>query len=100
MIKFWLDDERPCPSGYIGCMYVDELIQLVQHYESLGENDFLFDLDNDLGDDAADHGGDGRNFVAWLVETWRNTKNYKIAVHSMNPVAKQAMLDSYKYDWI
>ena len=98
MIKIWLDDERSAPRGYIPVNTVNNLKDLVQDAEKCGVREFFFSLDNDLGKFAVD-GGDGRKFILWLIETGRNTPNYQIECHSMNPVAREYIEEMYRRYW-
>lgn len=96
--KIYLDDMRPLPEGY------DKLAHSVfgaEKYlciaEQNGYTDFVLDLDHDLGD-YFQYGGDGIEFIKWLIETGRNTTNYEVKLHTMNPVGKinmQALIDRY-----
>lgn len=99
-MKFWVDDKREAPSGYIWLTSVSQVIECIKFCE--GElakiNDpelrkystyhiELIDLDHDAGD-FAKHGGDYIKILDWLEE---NGKNYPIRIHSMNPVGVQNM---------
>ena len=98
----WLDDMRPINNVHdydcITAHSVNEAKWLIIQAEQNGQTRFLFDLDHDLGDYASD-GGDGYKLVEWLIETGRNTSNYIIQCHSMNPVGKEHILGLYKRYW-
>ena len=104
-IKVRLDDVRPINSIYythdydcIAAHSVNEAKRLIVQAEQNGQTKFLLDLDHDLGEYAND-GGDGYKLVEWLIETDRNTGNYLIQCHSMNPVGKEHILGLYKRYW-
>jgi hypothetical protein len=69
---------------------VNQAKSAIMKYEKSGVRFFVIDLDHDLGDFAYD-GGDGYELVKWLIETGRNTSDYEIICHSMNPVGVQKM---------
>lgn len=109
-MKFWIDDVRPAPEGYVWCKSVNQAIYLIDAFICLCEgnskgcvNQFekaqqhgfegseeclfdhiisLIDIDNDAGEYASD-GGEYIKLLDWLEETGRN---YPIRIHSMNPV--------------
>lgn len=97
-MKFWIDDVRPAPDGYIwiksvrlGKWAIERYEQIVRYCE---EHDLkgrvvleLIDIDHDAGDYAND-GGDYIKLLDWLEETGRN---YPIRIHSMNPVGRENM---------
>ena len=99
----WLDDVRPLGgegTAYIGILHdydcvvahsVNEAKEAIIHAEQAGQNRFILNLDHDLGDYAKD-GGDGYKLVEWLIETGRNTNDYFVCCHSMNPVGKEHIL--------
>lgn len=99
----WLDDVRPLcnnESYAIGVLHdyncvvarsVNEAIRAIIRAEQNGQNKFILNLDHDLGDYAKD-GGDGYKLVEWLIETGRNTNNYQVCCHSMNPVGKEHII--------
>lgn len=87
-MKIWVDDIRPAPDGYIGCISVDDTIQLIEKVEEINPTAItLIDIDYDSGDYFSD-GGDYINILNWLEETGRN---YPIRIHSMNPVGVENM---------
>lgn len=93
-MKIYLDDVRPCPSGYLLCKSVNEAKNAILDAEKRGESIEVIDCDHDLGD-YFDDGGDGIKLLDWLVE--RGT-TYPIELHTMNPVGRgnmQRMLDRY-----
>ena len=97
-LNIWLDDIRPAPSGYIWVKSVNQAKSAIMKYEKSGVRFFIIDLDHDLGDFAYD-GGDGYELVKWLIETGRNTSDYEIICHSMNPVGKANIMQLYKRYW-
>lgn len=94
----WLDDERPFPyydtvpkSSVTVVRSVNGAKNAIKDIESKVENaTFILDLDHDLGEFASD-GGDGYQLVLWLVDTRRNYNNYKVKIHTMNPVGREKM---------
>ena len=97
-MKFWIDDVRPAPDGYIWIKSVRLAKWSIEQYESMvryGEKHNLrgkvtlevIDMDHDAGDYAND-GGDYIKLLDWLEETGRN---YPIRIHSMNPVGRENM---------
>jgi hypothetical protein len=97
-MKFWIDDVRPAPEGYISCKSVNQAKEIIEYTErfcvvfpATGEERRviieLIDIDHDAGDYASD-GGDYIKLLDWLEETGRN---YPIHIHSMNPVGIENM---------
>ena len=95
-MKFWVDDVRPAPEGYVWCKSVNETISAINginwnnhamydgtNYEPIE----LIDIDHDAGDYACD-GGDYIKLLDWLEETGRS---YPIRIHSQNVVGVQNM---------
>lgn len=84
-MKIYLDDERPTPSGWIGCRWPKEVIDLLQ----IGGVTHL-SLDHDLGDDAR---GTGYDVVLWIEEQVATTdfQPPEIVVHSANISARRKM---------
>lgn len=96
-MKFWVDDVRPAPEGYIWCHSVFRAIKEIEIAEKVKldpESQWhnfddiinweieLIDIDHDAGE-YAQYGGDYIRLLDWLEETGRN---YPIRIHSMNPV--------------
>ena len=84
-IKIYLDDERPCPEGWVLARWPDEVIHLLQT-EDVEE----ISLHHDLGDDQR---GTGYDVVVW-IEKMVVTRGYvppKIRVHSANVSARAKM---------
>lgn len=101
-MKFWIDDIRPAPEGYIWCKSVREsknkiceaLSNFREAYEN-GEDCEKFyieeiNLDHDAGDYSAD-GGDYIELLNWLEWLGGDVKNWNYHIHSMNPVGVQNM---------
>ena len=102
-MKFWVDDARPAPEGYVWCHSVNEakfLMVRIEAHNTVAKdfnNNFnddytiheieLIDIDHDAGDYAFD-GGDYIRLLDWLEETGRN---YPIRIHSANPVGVENM---------
>lgn len=114
-MKFWVDDIRPAPEGYIWWKSVNQTITAIkaeneqnteymaEAYRALLDGNYykekyyynlakeceieLIDLDHDAGDYAWD-GGDYIEILNWLELTGRN---YPIRIHSMNPVGRENM---------
>lgn len=95
-MKLWIDDIRHPPDGYVWCKSVNEAMEAIKRNEYINrryrihtsagiepEDEVeIIDTDHDAGDYAAD-GGDYIKLLDWLEQTHRN---YKIHIHSMNPV--------------
>jgi hypothetical protein len=78
-IKVYLDDDRPTPPGWVGVLWPDEAIALLQT-ETVDE----LSLDHDLGDDDR---GVGYDVLTWMEQAvveqgFRPPK--RIVVHSAN----------------
>ena len=97
MIKFWIDDCRPAPEGYIHARSVErakELIQIAEILDSMAsylDNSNwqieVIDIDHDAGEYVND-GGDYIKLLDWFEETDRD---YPIRIHSQNPVGVENM---------
>lgn len=98
----WLDDIRPNPYHYEWsktCHSVDAAKTALKDMMEFGMTSILFDLDHDLGDYAI-CGGDGIDFVNWLIENFHDTNvNFAFHFHSMNPVGVQNMRNAIKKYW-
>lgn len=102
----WLDDIRPIPMEIAQQTYgrwadpksVNAAIYWIERLEKEGTTQFVLDLDHDLGDYTKD-GGDGYKLVLWLIETGRNTSQFKIKCHSANPVGREHILGLYNRYW-
>ena len=87
-MKLWVDDVRPAPKGYIWVKSVNEAKSVILDTEFHSwDRPTIIDIDHDAGDYAKD-GGDYVKLLDWLEETGRN---YRIRLHSMNPVGVQNM---------
>lgn len=84
-MKIYLDDERPTPSGWVGCRWQDEVVRLLKS-GAVTE----LSLDHDLGDDAR---GTGYDVVLWMEEQVATTdfQPPTIVVHSANVSARAKM---------
>lgn len=105
IVYIYLDDVRHIDSIQVLHDYnwaevhsVNETKQLIEQCEAEDFKKFILDLDHDLGDYAGD-GGDGYELVKWLVETGRNTDNYRVYCHSMNPVGATNILKMKDRYW-
>lgn len=95
ILYLWVDDIRPMDFSIQAyhdyecniARSVNQAKIAIELAEKNGYDRFYIDLDHDLGDFAFD-GGDGYELVKWMIETGRNTKDYWIYCHSMNPVGK------------
>lgn len=109
MPKFyiWLDDERPFPyydavprSAVAVVKSVNHAKQTINDIESkVKDASFILDLDHDLGEFASD-GGDGYELIVWLIESGRNYDDYKVKVHTMNPVGRERMEGLVDRYWV
>lgn len=99
----WLDDIRPNPYHYEWsktCRSVDAAKTALKDMMEFGMTSILFDLDHDLGDYAI-CGGDGIDFVNWLIENFHNTDvSFSFHFHSMNPVGVQNMRNAIRKYWV
>ena len=86
-MKFWIDDIRPAPEGYIWRESVDGAIVSIIYAEKNNIPIDLIDIDHDAGD-YAEFGGDYIKLLDWLEGTGRN---YPIRIHSANPVGVMNM---------
>ena len=90
-MKIWVDDVRPAPDGYIWRKSVNAVKRLIkenEHFDTLHLNKIgIIDIDHDAGDFVND-GGDYINILTGLEEPGRN---YRINIHSMNPVGIEKM---------
>ncbi len=59
-MKLYLDDERPCPDGWVACRWPDEVIALL-----VAGGVSEVSLDHDLGDDDR---GTGYSVLVWIEE--------------------------------
>lgn len=85
MTKIFLDDERPCPEGWVSARWPDQVIELLKT-ESVSE----VSLDHDLGDDER---GTGYDVILWIEEAvaTRSFTPPVIRVHSANVSARAKM---------
>ena len=106
-MKFWIDDLRPAPEGYVWVKTVESAIYEITRYNResdwnweqyiLGHIDRetferfakvwvieIISCDNDLGE----HEAEGYKLLDWLEATGRS---YPIRIHSANPVARERM---------
>ncbi len=96
-MKFWIDDCRPAPEGYIHVYSVErakELIQIaeildsmVSHLDNSNWQIEVIDIDHDAGE-YVNNGGDYIKLLDWLEET---SRSYPIHIHSQNPVGVENM---------
>ncbi|MES1175795.1 MAG: cyclic-phosphate processing receiver domain-containing protein [Myxococcales bacterium] len=88
MLKVYLDDCRPTPEGWVGALWPEEVIRLLEQ----GDVSEL-SLDHDLGDDAR---GTGYDVLVWLEEAVasRGFRPPRIVVHSANPAASARMVQA------
>lgn len=87
MATLYVDDLRDVPPGCTGAKSVNQAKYFIQQAEQDGHPFTLIDLDHDAGDYAWD-GGDYIRILDWLEAT---NRNYRIAIHTMNPVGRQQM---------
>lgn len=86
-MKFWIDDVRPAPEGYVWVKSVSEAKISILRMANAEINIEVIDLDHDAGE-YAKYGGDYIRLLDWLEEI---RLNYPIHIHSMNPVGVQNM---------
>ena len=88
-MKFWIDDIRPAPDGYIWCKSVtDAKIYITYYVRYKKDNIEIIDIDHDAGDYAKDV-GDYIKILDWM-EMMGYSPN-AIHIHSMNPVGVKNM---------
>jgi len=90
MLKLYLDDLRPAPSGWKLCRTVEEVIDILKEFNNVSH----ISLDNDLGDGYQE----GYKVLDFLEEkiyldpmTWAKSMP-EISVHSANPVRHKYIL--------
>ena len=84
-IRFCLDGVRLAPDGYTLCRNVNEAKKQILRAEESKAKIEIIDCNHDLEDYTHDE-GDGIKLLDWLAE--RQTF-YPIALHTMNPVARE-----------
>ena len=113
MVYMWIDDLRPAPANYFEvddpfyCVNtVDNAIKIIRSEYKQGNTTFFLDIDNDAGEEFAQHGGDYINILRRLEDMrhgghLRNIQ-IQIKIHSMNPVAVQNMRNIIRAnsDWM
>ena len=89
MVKIWIDDVRPAPTGYVHVVSVNQAKKMIQNLEKLYAATHkpeyqieILDMDHDAGDFVS-QGGDYVRLLDWLE---RSNRNYPIRIHSMNPI--------------
>jgi hypothetical protein len=84
-MKVYLDDERPCPDGWILCRWPHEVIELLK----TGQVEAL-SLDHDLGPSDAT----GYDVLVWLEEAVHNgfVPPRYCYIHTANPAARDRMM--------
>ena len=87
MIKVYLDDLRPTPSGWTHCYWPSEVIALIE--QGIVE---VVSLDHDLGDDSRGTGYDVLIYLEERVFTEEFFVPPIIYIHTANPAAAQRML--------
>jgi len=87
-MKIYLDDERPCPAGWVPARWPDEVIRALD----LGGVTHV-SLDHDLGDDER---GTGYDVLLWLEEAVATRAFIPpiLTVHSANSSARLKMLQA------
>ena len=85
--KFWIDDVREPPEGYLWIQTVREAKEWIVACDACGEYIDVIDIDHDAGVFAS-QGGDYIKLLDWLEETGRSIP---IHIHSMNPVGVENM---------
>lgn len=87
LTMIYLDDERPCPAGWIPAKTAAEAIALL----SAGGVDVI-SLDHDLGPPEA---GTGYDVICWIEERVFTDPTYEapeIDIHTANPAARVKMV--------
>lgn len=92
-LKLYLDDNRPCPEGWVAAKTVHEAKwqiawHIAERHEEGYTNTFEVSLDHDLGRDANGHEEpNGTALVNWLRTSRLYPTNARI--HSDNPVGRK-----------
>ena len=94
-MKFWLDDHRQAPPGYVWAHSVNILKVYIDLCEKNMIEIEILDLDHDMGDFAKD-GGDGIKIIDWLIE---KQAFYPINIHTLNPVGRFNMQAAINRNW-
>lgn len=87
--KFWLDDVRPAPEGYLWFQTAESLIEVLKiYYNSQPTIDKVVEisLDNDLGEGYIE----GYQVLDWLESLFIPVE-FSIHIHTSNPVARERM---------
>ena len=87
--KFWLDDIRPAPEGYLWFQTAESLIEMLKNYynsQPIVDKVVEISLDNDLGEGRME----GYKVLDWL-ESLLIPVEFGIHIHSANPVARERM---------
>ncbi len=84
-MKVYLDDTRPTPEGWVGCLWPDEVIALLKTRKVTH-----LSLDHDLGDDKR---GTGYDVLLWIEEAVVQGDFHPphLNIHSANPAAVKRM---------
>lgn len=81
MIKLYLDDERPCPDGFMLARNLAEFKKIVLSFEP----EFI-SFDHDLGGDEI-----GLDAIKWLISIDYPLPENGWRIHSANPVGRDNM---------
>ena len=87
--KFWLDDIRSAPEGYLWFQTAESLIEMLKNYynsQPIVDKVVEISLDNDLGEGRME----GYQVLDWL-ESLLIPVEFSIHIHSANPVARERM---------
>ena len=86
-MKLWIDDVRPAPDGYLWAKSVNDAKDFIIMSEASMSGFAACEIIN-IDHDYVNDGGDYIKLLDWLEET---NRNYKIHIHSMNPVGIENM---------
>jgi hypothetical protein len=87
-MKLWIDDERPCPDGWVAARNRDDAVAIINTwFDHIKEISF----DHDLGE-----GKTGYDIALTLEKmVWETGRCPMILhVHSMNPVGRKNIMDA------
>ena len=94
-VKFWLEDIRPAPEGYIHFFNAedlfDEFLKRQFSWEPASTVVIEISLDNDLGEGLME----GYQLLDWF-ETMKIPVDFGIHIHTSNPVARERMRATIK----
>lgn len=91
-MKYWVDDVRPPPDGYVWIRSVNQFRLVFNEFLTIHtDEEIVIDLDHDSGDYFFD-GGDYIKILNWFEElqfiSLIELSNVIFTIHSYNPVGR------------